>query len=792
MKISKTVAVGAIAFMFAWVFAPYAGVAAPNEVLPGSLVSGSIRVGAYDVDVQNASRTNWVNGDLVLVYLNTNANVAKSFSLPRPTQGRLLAVGGGGAGGQERTRDESYGLPGGGGAGGLVANDNQVFSAATYRVTVGAGGVAPRSTSTKRQGADGNDSTVTPEGSSPIARAKGGGGGGVQAAGRAGGCGGGGSAASSSSSGRKSGGNTNQSSQGIGPGTGYKGGAGNNVQCGAGGGAGGPGVATSSTSSGSGGPGVTSNITGADVVYACGGAGGSTRVMPYFYIDDSEAKVPVSKLSYVPSGRRGYLFDARDGAPGRNGFGDGGGGSGYYDTSSSPTFAGSGGSGAVIVRIPPYSIFPEDAISRAFPAGSISLAEVGGKWVATLQRDIQATISLPDNIGAVEIALNGHSIAGADGAAGNDITPGGNGLPALEVVTPDYPCTAGTLDLSVTGSGSLRGGNGGVGYPGGTGAPAVRADGIAVNLAPGIGVVAGTSGESLVQHPHEWSYTVEDGKIVATCTAAGDCSYKIHKPFAAISAGDAPYTALRYDKLSAVNGLTPVTGVVVSPETYVGRGDTVYPESVTPPTEQGTYTVRMSLNGMTITSDFSITELTPAHSNVYQSAKVAERKGRDVRIVLSATFDGSRAINDGNILLLGSRCNAHSMATGTVEKTINALTDYADVRWYAYGSSDANNNLTNQLTRTLYGACERQGHGRVRAFGGVESLRLRQDDERPLCRACREAEPCRRIRSADSRVRRRSAGPQRQVPLSACLFAAGRLDRREGGDSPRRAEQVLR
>ena len=93
MKPSRIVTTLLLAF--AWAFAAQAG---------DTLISGSIRVGAYDVEVQNASQTNWVNGDLVITYLNTNATVTKSFTLPKATTGRLLAVGGGGAGGQDRMK----------------------------------------------------------------------------------------------------------------------------------------------------------------------------------------------------------------------------------------------------------------------------------------------------------------------------------------------------------------------------------------------------------------------------------------------------------------------------------------------------------------------------------------------------------------------------------------------------------------------------------------------------------------------------------------------------------------
>lgn len=568
------------------------------------LITGKIRVGAYEVDVQNASRTNWVNGDLVITYLDTNEDVAKSFTLPKPTMGRLLAVGGGGAGGQEPgARNDTYGLPGGGGAGGLVVNDSQDFAAATYAVVVGAGGVAPRTApASATAGANGTASTVI-GGGEALANALGGGGGGARSAGGAGGSGGGGSY----SGGAENGGATQQSS----PGFGSAGGKGEHKFFGAGGGgAGDLGGGTGSYAtfyvsskftdptaanvylSGAGGAGKPCDITGENLEYACGGAGGVPRLYAYYYRKGGKTYYtntkPTDQQKKAFDNGKYFWCEASDGKPGRDGYGDGGGGGSYYSTSYGPTFAGSGGNGVVIVRIPPYKTTVEDALKRVF---ADQPATVSGGAV-TLTGDVTGPICIPDNLGAITVNLNGRAIVGTDGAEGDDITPGGDGQPALRIVPHDYDCESGETVLSVTGTGSLKGGNGGKGYPGGAGAAAVSAEGFTVNVADGIGVTAGTAGESIVQHPHQWVYTVEDGKIVATCVADGDCSYKTRKPFVAVSASDASYTALRYSKAELVNGITPVTGVVVAPERYVGRDGTDYPESTTPPTEQGAYTVK--------------------------------------------------------------------------------------------------------------------------------------------------------------------------------------------------------
>ena len=100
----------------------------------------------------------------------------------------------------------------------------------------------------------------------------------------------------------------------------------------------------------------------------------------------------------------------------------------------------------------------------------------------------------------------------------------------------------------------------------------------------------------------------------------------------------------------------------------------VYPETSTAPVEQGKYRVELAFRGMTVSDTFTIVDVKPEQNLVYESDNTATRNGDEADIRLTATFSGTRAINDGDVLFLGSRCNAHSMATGTVEKSINAMT----------------------------------------------------------------------------------------------------------------------
>ena len=709
------------------------------------LLSGLYKAGACEVAVTNASEVRYVDGDLVLIYRNVDAAVKKSFGLPKATIGRLLAVGGGGAGGQDAQESYSdrYGLPGGGGAGGLVINDSQSFEAATYEAEVGAGGgafgrrqamITVNKVATKTwvptasgSGSNGVD-TVVRQGSAAIVTAKGGGGGGCRSEGKGGGSGGGGSASSTTSAGKMNGGSSTQTSSGFGS----NGGAGNNVMFGAGGGgAGGPGGSTTKAESsldptnknvdgsGKGGPGKMCDITGETLEYARGGAGGVPRVYPYYYSKNGVTyytkKAPTDTSKF--DGGKYFWSEASDGKPGRDGYGDGGGGSGHFNTN--PTFAGRGGDGAVIVRIPPYRTTVEDALKAAFVNQPVT---VSGNTV-TLTDDVTGGIGIADDLGEVTVNLSGHAISGAAGAVGDDITAGGDGQPALRIVAHDIECGEGATKVTVTGTGALNGGSGGEGHPQGRGASAVAGLAEAFAINPSVAQNDGTDGGFVAQHPHDWRYSLEGNAIYADCVAedGATCSYRERRPVLSIDAVDADFTGRWYEGLTLVNTITEATGVMVPPPTYEGIEGTVYAETSTAPVDQGRYRVKLTFRNLTIYDTFAIVEAKADQDLVYKSWKTATRNGDGVDIRLTATFSSKLAINDGNVLFLGSRCNAHSMATGTVEKAINAMAKYADVRWYAYGSSDPTTNRVNQLTRkgeVLSYADDKGGNETVHLIGG--------------------------------------------------------------------------
>lgn len=169
---------------------------------------------------------------------------------------RSLVVGGGAAGGYSSAA-------GGGGAGGAIdTSPGGTYGVGSYTVTVGAAGIAVPATGL---GTSGGNSVFDSTGANIVATG-GGGGGRFNINGAAGGSGGGGLAGGAGTGG--------QGNAGGSGGTG----AGNNDEGGGGGGGAGAVGANGSNGGGgvggAGGVGLSSNISGAAVTYACGGGGG--------------------------------------------------------------------------------------------------------------------------------------------------------------------------------------------------------------------------------------------------------------------------------------------------------------------------------------------------------------------------------------------------------------------------------------------------------------------------------------------------------------------------------------
>ena len=267
-----------------------------------------------------------VGGDMVLIF--TNVDQACSFTLKGMAQGRILAVGGGGAGGSG-TVGNTVGAGAGGGAGGFVERE-MIFEASTYSVTIGKGGAAAIDNSNKEAvpGNSGSDSYIK-IGDADVVRALGGGGGGFKCNGAAGGSGGGASKVGTA------GGSALQPVSAFG-GKGNAGGASGsyNQAAGGGGGAGESGYpATAMRVSGNGGAGLSSSITGEECWYAGGGGGGAKA--------GTNTHGGVGGLGGGGNGGDGNA----DPTSGVDGLGAGGGGC------SATAPAGKGGDGIIVVRI---------------------------------------------------------------------------------------------------------------------------------------------------------------------------------------------------------------------------------------------------------------------------------------------------------------------------------------------------------------------------------------------------------------------------------------------------------
>lgn len=228
-------------------------------------------------------------GDIILkissreyVHIFTNVNTVSTFQLTERSIARILCVGGGGPGGNYHTGYVLHG--GGGGAGGFVEREDVKLAAGTYSIVVGRGGVPSAPSVVNNSGGE----SAVMRGETDIVRAHGGGGGGSPSGygalanaddprcGRNG-ASGGGSCAWDYGDTKGIGGNALYEGA-----EGHRGGfakgskqGGTNNRGGGGGGAGAAGNDNyAATNPGKGGDGKPCDITGEELWYAGGGAGG--------------------------------------------------------------------------------------------------------------------------------------------------------------------------------------------------------------------------------------------------------------------------------------------------------------------------------------------------------------------------------------------------------------------------------------------------------------------------------------------------------------------------------------
>jgi hypothetical protein len=302
----------------------------------------------------------------------------KNYNL---TAVEVLVVAGGGSGGVDNG--------GGGGAGGLIYNSNfAVTPGSALTVTVGAGGAARAGASDDGPGNNGGNSVF-----GSLTTYGGGGGSGWTntalppgSSAYTGGSGAGQSASTGSGNSLGAGtGNRVTGTTTVAAGQGNNGGTAVGGFAGGGGGAGGPGGNASSGNAGAGGLGYRSSISGTQIVYAAGGAGGWDVASGYS-----------STLPFTENGTvKKTTQTAEDACPANTGHGGNG---GNHNNNSS----GAGGSGIVIVRYPG----PQRAIGG-------TVTSVGGHTIHTFTT-VGSTTFTP------LVATNNSTILGLADFSGNN------------------------------------------------------------------------------------------------------------------------------------------------------------------------------------------------------------------------------------------------------------------------------------------------------------------------------------------------------------------------------------
>ena len=446
-------------------FAAFAAEKLPTDYPANDIDSGSVE----GLTWTGAARAYKIENDVVLVFTNTTAgNCSFDIAVGYRANGRYLLVGGGGPGGEDRQC-----LCGaGGGAGGFLTASEIEFKAGAYAVTVGAGS-APDGYEEVR-GATGWNANGLPSslvGGMLSVTALGGGGGGiangkfdwkyacgnpypyctsdddknydfskVDVA-----CGGGGAAIPY---GGQHGGKV-KGDQGCNGGDGQ----GLNSTAGGGGGAGEAG--TSGSSGGKGGDGKMSDITGEEVWYAGGGAGGSWKEWGGLTIDGGKGgggAAVMDGYNTPVSAKSGNGTDTL-----------GGGGAGTcYAKGNGPnawSYAGRGGNGVVVVRL---TLPKLDVIEGLSFKGATEVFNIGeGDTMETVlvfkdaENDGSFTL---DGDADVRVLLVGGGGAGSfEGAGAGNLVGAGGGAGGF-VEADDVELGIGTYSVTV-GKGGEPAGN---------------------------------------------------------------------------------------------------------------------------------------------------------------------------------------------------------------------------------------------------------------------------------------------------------------------------------------------
>ena len=168
---------------------------------------------------------------------------------------------------------------------------------------------------------------------------------------------------------------------------------------------------------------------------------------------------------------------------------------------------------------------PEDrALREAFEGiGTVIKADDG--YSIAITNDHAGTISIPDNLGRVEIDLGGHNLTGPDGSDGTTSSAGGSGGAAIEIVSSGKegdPTHLVFTDSDPDVDADIVGGDGGKGVPPGNGGPGVLIDsgaqeGVVIEIGKDVTISGGKGGENLAG-----GAPGEDGKPVEGGTATGE------------------------------------------------------------------------------------------------------------------------------------------------------------------------------------------------------------------------------------------------------------------------------
>ena len=150
-------------------------------------------------------------------------------------------------------------------------------------------------------------------------------------------------------------------------------------------------------------------------------------------------------------------------------------------------------SGGVVTLYAAWKVWTkamQDCDERFGGAGDVSL-DANGNIVVTLTGDVNGTVEIPDNVGAVTIDLNGHSIVGDGGGLGETALPGG---PAIRIVKGDGEGETTRLAIVDTSDGE-KGQIFGGGESAGVEIAEDAATGLRLDVEEGVGVFNGDGSE---------------------------------------------------------------------------------------------------------------------------------------------------------------------------------------------------------------------------------------------------------------------------------------------------------